>query len=145
MLVTPDARVLLLRVAGADGDLWIAPGGRVEAGESAREAVERELREETGAQGLAIGPEVWIRRGTCLSGGRRLEETERFFLVPTVEFAPDTSRIGTTERARLRELRWWRIEEIVSSPEAFVPGCLGELLEALQRDGPPVGPLQTGE
>ncbi len=33
-----------------DMDLWNAPGGRVEAGESPWEAVVREIREETGVE-----------------------------------------------------------------------------------------------
>lgn len=51
-LAVVDGRLLLVRQAraAAEGrtDTWAMPGGRVEPGESVREAVVRELREETG-------------------------------------------------------------------------------------------------
>jgi ADP-ribose pyrophosphatase YjhB (NUDIX family) len=52
-------RLLLIRRAHDPGrGLWSLPGGRVEAGESVAEAVEREVREETGLDvraGTAVG------------------------------------------------------------------------------------------
>lgn len=42
----PDGRLLLVR--HADVDMWVLPGGEVDAGESFREAANRELREEAG-------------------------------------------------------------------------------------------------
>lgn len=50
VILSRDGRILIARRAAHrhQGGLWEFPGGKVEAGETAREALARELREETG-------------------------------------------------------------------------------------------------
>ena len=60
-LVTDAAgRLLLVLQPGVPADFWILPGGGVEEGETSREAVVREVREETGLAVEALRP-VWVR------------------------------------------------------------------------------------
>lgn len=47
------------RGRGAAAGLWSVPGGRVEWGESLRDAVVREVREETGLE-VEVGEVVWV-------------------------------------------------------------------------------------
>jgi 8-oxo-dGTP pyrophosphatase MutT (NUDIX family) len=55
-LVERDGRHLLVRQDVGDGYEWVLPGGGVESGESAREAVVREVREEVGLDVEVAGP-----------------------------------------------------------------------------------------
>ena len=59
-----DGRYLLgLRPAGKrHAGCWEFPGGKVEAGESDRDAMARELREELGVDLQRLGPELGARR-----------------------------------------------------------------------------------
>ncbi|MCV2488633.1 NUDIX domain-containing protein [Geodermatophilus sp. YIM 151500] len=57
-----QGRLLLIRRAHEPSrGLWSLPGGRVEAGESAAQAVEREVREETGLEVRAGAPVGRVR------------------------------------------------------------------------------------
>jgi ADP-ribose pyrophosphatase len=56
-IVFKDNRVLLIRRGKPPAeDLWAIPGGRVEIGETLREAAEREIFEETGVTIRALVP-----------------------------------------------------------------------------------------
>ena len=145
VLVTPTWLILLMKVAGQTRDVWITPGGRIRPGEQAVSAVVREIHEETGRAGLDVQAEIWVRRGTYLAGGRRLQEQERFFLVPTEQFEPTTAGMERAELERHRGFHWWSILEIAQSPESFVPGRMAELLGDLRHSGPPPEQIETGE
>jgi ADP-ribose pyrophosphatase YjhB (NUDIX family) len=58
-IIIRDGHVLLMRM-GAN-DFWFVPGGRVEAGEVARVALEREVTEELGVTG-EVGRLLWPMR-----------------------------------------------------------------------------------
>ena len=145
VLLTPSGLVLLLRVATQTGHLWITPGGRIQPGEDGPAAAIREIREETGHQDLSVGAEIWVRHASYFADGQWLPERERFFLVPTDEFEPTARGMEPEERARHGGFRWWAIDEIEQSPEAFAPRKLAELLRNLQQRGPASSPVECGE
>ncbi|HKQ20238.1 MAG TPA: NUDIX domain-containing protein [Candidatus Eisenbacteria bacterium] len=145
VLLTPAGTVLLMKIAGRRGDIWITPGGRIRPGEEPLAALKREVAEETGLTGFRVEAEIWVRHATFVSNGVEKDERERFFLVPSERFEPATSNLEPDERAIFQEFRWWPIEEIARSKERFAPRRLGELLQVLQRDGPPSSPVETWE
>ncbi len=58
---TPDGRWVLIRRSDSGG--WALPGGTLEWGESLRTALERELKEETGAELQAMGRLIGVYSG----------------------------------------------------------------------------------
>ncbi|MGV9857641.1 NUDIX domain-containing protein [Gordonia sp. NPDC003425] len=60
-VVHDEARRLLLvrRAREPQAGRWSVPGGKVEAGESLRDAVIREVLEETGIE-IEVGAQVWV-------------------------------------------------------------------------------------
>jgi len=134
-----------MKISGWMGELWITPGGRIRTNETPEAALIREIGEETGLTGFQPGAEIWVRHATFVVAGKAQEERERFYLVPSAPFEPETSNLEPDERAVFREFRWWPIEEVARSKELFAPRRLGEFLVALQRDGLPLSPVETGE
>jgi 8-oxo-dGTP pyrophosphatase MutT (NUDIX family) len=147
LLVTPDRELLLLRwSARAIGQsFWITPGGGIEAGESQREAVAREVAEETGLVGARIGPAVWTRSVPIPWADPPFTQRETYFWVPTSRFEPSRAAIPTeTEQREIEDYRWWPLGAIEASTERFAPRQLGPLLRALLEGGIPAAPFDVG-
>ncbi|MEU1392330.1 MULTISPECIES: NUDIX domain-containing protein [unclassified Nonomuraea] len=130
-----DGRVLLMHwydpVSGTD--VWEPPGGGLDPGETALEAARRELAEETGLPGSAVG-EHWVDVERDFSWlGVRYVKTEPFFLATFDEARPRVTPAALTEE----ELGVYRghtwAEEM---PYGVEPPELADVVAALRAAAP---------
>jgi 8-oxo-dGTP pyrophosphatase MutT (NUDIX family) len=145
LFLTPQGSVLLLRIEGRSGPLWITPGGGIGAGESHDVALRRELQEEIGRADFEVEAPVWVREGEFEWNGRMCREREHFYLIRTNSFVPDLEGNPEPEEATLlKEYRWWLLDDLLRSAERFAPARIGALLSDLIEHGSPDTPVATG-
>jgi 8-oxo-dGTP pyrophosphatase MutT (NUDIX family) len=146
LLIDEADRVLLLRAAARAGgpQVWFAVGGGIEQGEDVLAAAVREVREETGLAGLPLGPEVWRRRHLLEVDGAMWDLRERWYLARVAGFVPARGGFTEWERARISDVRWWTVPDLVATDEQVAPAGLGALIEEVFRNGPPSRPLVIG-
>jgi len=143
-----DNRVLLFKAFRDDRrsqHFWITPGGGVTAGESAPNALRRELAEECGLA-YTLGPLIWVREHVfALPGsGQLIRQGERFYLVRVDQHDVDVTGWDEFERTFLGEHRWWTIGEIEVSGDEFAPRRLAHFLAAVVDGYLPSEPVDTG-
>jgi|WetSurMetagenome_2_1015567.scaffolds.fasta_scaffold150163_3 ADP-ribose pyrophosphatase YjhB (NUDIX family) len=134
LVVSEDGRVLLIRhVVERDGRpfaFWATPGGRIEPGETARDAVVRELREELQLDLLVDGP-VYEAHSEFSDEGVRVANTDIFFIARCDQSSIYLRGVTVEEARALAEVRWWTIGQIEKSDERVFPPDLAPLLRAL--------------
>lgn len=139
ILLDRSDRVLLMR--GHDVDRperhwWFTIGGGIDAGEDARAAAVREVREETGVvlePDTLIGP-VFTRSAVFDFYAEHCRQYEEFYLARTdaVDVA-GLSRDGWTdiELDVLDELCWWELDALGMVTEEVFPNGLADLVRGL--------------
>jgi 8-oxo-dGTP pyrophosphatase MutT (NUDIX family) len=145
VVLDPDDRILLVHWVNRDHDVdvWLTPGGGIDAGEDRDVALRRELREEAGLDDFVAGPVIWTRSHAFPWYGRALEQRETFVLVRTQRFEPRPDPDALAVEG-VEDARWWTVDEIEASSETFAPRHLAALLRELLRNGPPAAPTDTG-
>lgn len=131
-----DERVLLFQIREPlDPDqriCWELPGGGIDAGETYRDAILRELAEETGIHVRPgdLGSPTWRRRVTFRHDGFRRLQDEVVVAVRLNESAPEIRNAdqSAAEQENYLGFRWWPVAEIESSTERFYPGRLPALI-----------------
>jgi 8-oxo-dGTP diphosphatase len=96
-----DCLLLILRGSEPGAGRWSVPGGRVEAGETVGEAVVRELREETGLEGLC---------GSLLGWVERIDKDHHFVILDFVVDVLDPAELVAGDDAA--EARWVPLQEV---------------------------------
>ena len=124
VIIDRGALLLVRRGRGPGQGLWAVPGGKVRFGETQRQAVIREVREETG---LEIEPDevVWV--GDSLGPGD--PPAWHFTLV---DFAARVVGGDATAGDDALAVEWVSLDEVLDRP---VTPTMVDLIELLRRDG----------
>jgi len=105
VVVDHDRLLMVRRGRGPAAGAWSVPGGKVEHGESLLEAVTRELREETGLEGLC---------GPLLGWAERLDDEEHFVILDfEVTVVGDDQPTAGDDAA---EAAWVALHEVIDLP-----------------------------
>ncbi|GIG56185.1 DNA mismatch repair protein MutT [Longispora fulva] len=152
LVLDDSGRILLCRFTfdkpDAPVEVWATPGGGVEPGESALDALRRELVEEIGLALDADPPHVWHQEVVAAGHATGYDGViNDYFLVHTGQFEPRGSMTEAELAAEnVTEFRWWTRAELdgYRGPGVFSPRALPDALAALLADGPPAEPIAMG-
>lgn len=154
ILANDAGRLLLAGRAGRKG--WQFPQGGVNSGESAEEAMFRELYEELGLESHDVDvlgatrdwisyrlPERYVRRGGRGDGPVCIGQKQRWFLLRFVA-GEDRLRLDLSDSPEFDRWRWvdyWRpVNEVIYFKRRVYARALFELGVHLFPDGPPPQP-----
>jgi ADP-ribose pyrophosphatase YjhB (NUDIX family) len=124
VIVDRGALLLVRRGRGPGQGLWAVPGGKVRFGETQRQAVIREVREETGLE-IEPGEVVWV--GDSLGPGD--PPAWHFTLV---DFAARVVGGDATAGDDALAVEWVPLDEVLDRP---VTPTMIELVRLLEKDG----------
>jgi 8-oxo-dGTP diphosphatase len=143
VVVDQQGRVLLVRHCAEGREFHVLPGGRVEPGETAAEAAEREVLEETGIR-VSVGELLWVREflpERHLGNPHHrtsMQQLQLYFSAePTAEDATEPTSPDGTQSAVV----WHPLEAVGELP--LLPLGLSKPLIALGLGA--VGPVYLGD
>ena len=108
-IVVDDEHLLLVRRGrGPAAGTWSVPGGHIEAGETVPEAVLRELREETGLEGVC---------GPLIGWAERIDEEQHSVILDFAVTVLDTAEpVAGDDAAEARWVPLWDVAEMNLAP-----------------------------
>ncbi|MDR1778661.1 MAG: NUDIX hydrolase [Clostridiales Family XIII bacterium] len=117
-----EGRILLVKQCHEDRDIWMAPGGAIEAGENSQQAAAREVLEETGLR-IRVGRLLWHIEEVSPARGQRFVN---YFLA---EPSGGAATLGTDPELGpaqvLRDLAWLTRAQVAALPHVY-PDALRE-------------------
>ena len=127
VLLSKDGKVLLGRSApeakGVFSGQWCVPGGGIEARETSKEALIREIYEETHHDISQCQIELVLAEN-AFSSPKKLKDTGQIVLVEMVsqdylvKLQQTARQLGTKPSAELAELKWFDVKSLKTAPVA---------------------------
>lgn len=113
---------------------WFTVGGGIDAGETAKEAAVRELREETGIRASTeelVGP-VLSRSAEFDFAAELVKQHEIFYLL-RLSHRPELSTLGWTqvEKDMIEDLQWWSLFDLHQTEDQVYPEGLANIVSSL--------------
>jgi len=147
IIVDEADRILLMAHRDpSDGlEVWFAPGGGAEPGESLEEAARRELAEEVSElPDLELFGPVWTRHHLYTWDGRTTDLNEWFFVGRLSDSGMVTEVREGTGGEHVVRWKWWSVAELERFDVIVAPRRLPELLPPLLRGEWPSSPIDAG-
>ena len=124
-----EQKILMVKQEHPERTVWMVPGGGIEEGETAAEAVVREMKEETGLD-VTVGPMIFHVEEVSEKRGQRFVN----FFMATV--AGGDMHLGMdpefdAEHQVLKELKFLSREEIQALPHVYPEFLRDEVWELL--------------
>ena len=141
VVIDPDDRILLFDTKLGYTQVWMTPGGGLEANETPEAGALRELWEETGLTGVSLSPCIWRVRFRFHHRGIVYDQQELYFATRVERFHISEANRTRTEKTEIAKHRWWSAAEISSSSHSFRPHGLSALLPPILAGEYPDPPL----
>jgi double-stranded uracil-DNA glycosylase len=114
LVVDDEGRTLLFRYGNDYSSWWVTPGGGQEPGEADEQTLRRELEEECGLVGFAIGPLLWEEEGFSLEEPGHGGWAHRVYLVRVAAF--ENAPMLDLRDEGSHEERWFTVDELDGVP-----------------------------
>jgi len=149
ILLDTMSRVLLLQASDpADhtkGHWWELPGGGIHSGESSADAARREAWEETGIDGIEVGPKVWVADAQFTFGGWFFDQTDHYHVGWCEGGEWDPQALEALEIGAFKAGKWWELEELLTAEIRTIPSQLRVHLPDVVAGKFPNEPVDIGE
>jgi len=126
------------------GPFWFPVGGAIEPGETIQEAALREVYEETGIkkEDIELGPVVWHGEFDLILAGTPTHIKETFIVAETKQNNIDLTNLTCWEKAVVKKIDWFSLEEIKNCKEVIFPVLLPKYLPDIITEKYPSEPVE---